>query len=79
MEGQLRFLEKKRAELIHLAYSDVSHLNIQRQTCITILGLYRSGILRKDILQWLVKTWVWSTRWEFNTWKGALERTRLIV
>lgn len=54
MEGQLKFLEKRQAELIRLAYSDVSHLNLQRQTCIAILGLYRRGILRKDILQWLV-------------------------
>lgn len=64
-------------ELKFLAQFGFYNLGLQRKTCITILGLYRRGILRKDLLQWLVKTWVWSTRWEFNTWRNV--RTRLIM
>lgn len=32
-----------------------------------------------DMRTVLVKTWVWPTRWEFNIWKGALEKARLSV
>lgn len=65
MEGQKRTA----SAFQFLASFGFYNLNLQRQTCIVVLGLYRRGILRKDLLQWLVKTWVWPTRWELGLWR----------
>lgn len=44
-----------------------------RDACIVLMGLHKRGILRKDVLRWMVQTMVWPTRFN-NIWTILLQQ-----
>lgn len=46
-------------------------LGAARKCCVVFMGLYRRGVLRKDLLRWMTQTWIWPSRWKVFTWESA--------